>query len=138
MSPEDVFIQEVPKAFRFLVSEYGFNISKKHDCLFEASSPQCIVLIGNDWPGFYIALKPSTKSVGIKNCAQIEPIGLSWIVNYLHPNIRYSEANLTTVDQIPAELRRQASILKKVCSSFLRGEYFRWEEIVDSTRKNLT
>lgn len=137
-SPEDVFIQEVPKAFIFLVSEFGFNLSKRHDCLFEATSPQCIVLIGNDWPGLYIALKPSTESTGIGNRARIEPIGLSWIVNYLYPDIHYSETKLNTVDQIPAELHRQANVLKRFCSRFLNGEFSRWEEIVDFIGKKNT
>jgi hypothetical protein len=137
-TPEEIFIQEVPKAFSFLVSEYGFALTQRHDCLFEATSPQCIVSIGNDWPGFYVALAPTKKSWEVKPDTPMKQIGLVWIVHYSYPTLHYKEIHLRSVDQISRELRRQAEILKRYCFRFLKGDFSEWKKIVDFVDKGRT
>src|SRR5262245_52212389 len=113
----DVFQEDVPKAFAFLVDRFGFTLERLDDYGYLATSPHAEVRIELDWGSIAVSLCPSGAE---------RPVRLSFIVGASDPTILFLPRYPWGPDESREEIARQAELLAKYCAELLAGDFSGW------------
>jgi len=113
----DVFHEQVPRAFSFLVDRHGLELDRNDDYAFTARSPHCDVVIELDWGSIVVSIRPSETG---------RPVRLSFIVGATDPSILFLPRYPWGPDDAREEVDRQARLLAQFCGEILNGDYSEW------------
>ena len=113
----DVFQEDVPRAFGFLVDRFGFTLQRTDDYGFLATSPHAEVRIELDWGSIAVTLAPTTTGRAVR---------LSFIVGATDPTILFLPRYPWGPDEAREEIARQAELLGRYCDDLLAGDFSGW------------
>jgi len=113
----DVFHEQVPRAFSFLVDRHGLTLDRNDDYAFTARAAHCDVVIELDWGSIVVSIRPSETG---------RPVRLSFIVGAKDPSILFLPRYPWGPDDAREEVDRQAGLLDKFCFEILNGDYSEW------------
>jgi len=113
----DVFHEQVPRAFSFLVDRHGLQLDRNDDYAFTARAAHCDVVIELDWGSIVVSIRPSQTG---------RPVRLSFIVGAKDPSILFLPRYPWGPDDAREEVDRQAGLLEKFCGEILDGDYSEW------------
>jgi hypothetical protein len=113
----DVFHEQVPRAFSFLVDRHGLKLDRNDDYAFTASARHCDVVIELDWGSIVVSIRPSETG---------RPVRLSFIVGAKDPSILFLPRYPWGPDDAREEVDRQAGLLAQFCGEILDGDFTKW------------
>lgn len=113
----DVFQEDVPKAFAFLVDRYGFELGRMDDYGFQATAPHAEVRVELDWGSIAVSLCPTQTG---------RPVRLSFIVGAKDPTVLFLPRYPWGPEEAREEIARQADLLRRWCDDLLSGDFGGW------------
>jgi hypothetical protein len=116
----DVFHEQVPRTFGFLVDRHGFTLDRNDDYAFTAKSRHSDVVIELDWGSIVVSIRPSATG---------RPVRLSFIVGAKDPSVLFLPRYPWGPDDAREEVDRQAALLEKFCGEILSGDYSEWSAL---------
>jgi hypothetical protein len=116
----DVFQEQVPETFRFLVDRHGFALERNDDYAFTARSRHCDVVIELDWGSIVVSVRPALTG---------RPVRLSFIVGAQDPSILFLPRYPWGPDDAREELERQGALLARFCGDILDGDFSQWASL---------
>ena len=116
----DVFQEDVPKAFAFLVERFGFTLERLDDYGWLATSPHAEVRIELDWGSIAVSMCPNGAE---------RPVRLSFIVGASDPTILFLPRYPWGPEEAQEEIVRQAELLAKYCAELLAGDFSGWASL---------
>ena len=116
----DVFQEEVPKAFGFLVERHGFTLERLDDYGWLATSPHAEVRIELDWGSIAVSLCPAGAE---------RPVRLSFIVGASDPTILFLPRDPWGPEEAHEEIERQSELLTTYCADLLSGDFSGWKSL---------
>jgi hypothetical protein len=125
------FQEAVPICFSFLVSEYGFSLTKKADWLFEADSQYAYIDIFLDRRQVFVTMKPITPE-DLRLPEYLRRTGqpdVAVIVSCLNPHEHPEFKRMLNPEEIHDELKRYAHLLRQYCTPLLRGDLSDWSKV---------
>lgn len=116
----DVFQEDVPQAFAFLVDRHGFTLQRTDDYGFVATAPHAEVRVELDWGSIAVSLCPTSTG---------RPVRLSFIVGAADPTILFLPRYPWGPDEAREEIARQAELLGRFCVDVLSGDFSGWSAL---------
>lgn len=113
----DVFQEQVPRSFGFLVDRHGFTLARVDDYAFSARSKHSEVLVELDWGSIVVSIRPAQTGRNVR---------LSFIVGAKDPTILFLPRYPWGPDDAREEIGRQASLLSTFCGDILDGDFSEW------------
>jgi hypothetical protein len=129
--------------YRFLIDEYGFSlcISRDWEYAFETSNTVVRILTEHALT-LAVTIEPMGEAADnlFRQDMPINGADIAVISMCLDPNLQYRFARIAdkgiAID-IAIELERRASLMKKYCEKYLKGDFSDWAVIVECYRKNV-
>lgn len=116
----DVFQEDVPKAFGFLVERHAFTLTRGDDYGFTALSEHAEVHVELDWGSISVSLCPRSSA---------RPVRLSFIVGATDPSILFLPRYPWGPEEAREEIARQAELLDRFCEDLLAGDFAGWDAL---------
>ncbi len=113
----DVFQEDVPKAFAFLVDRYAFTMERVDDYGYVAKTEHAEVQIELDWGSIAVSLCPTSTG---------KPVRLSFIVGASDPTVLFLPRYPWGPEEAKEEIARQAELLARFCGDLLSGDFSGW------------
>ncbi len=116
----EVFQEEVPAAFAYLESRYGFALRRDDDYAFTASSRACEIAIELDWGSVVVSVRRLDGGRSVR---------LSFIVGAVDPEVLFLPRYPWGPEEAREEVERQARLLLAYCAPLLEGDFTRWSAL---------
>ena len=113
----EVFHEQVPETFGFLVDRHGFTLERTDDYAFAFRARHSEVSVELDWGSIVVAIRPTQTGRGVR---------LSFIVGAKDPSILFLPRYPWGPDDARDEVDRQAELLATHCGAILDGDYSEW------------
>ncbi len=132
--PTQEFDSLIKEHFGFLEDEYHFILNKKSDFNYDFETSTTRISIFIEFNRAVIGMTPigeEDRKLRQKNILP-QPLGVTVIAKGINPDLDYK---IIWDEPIASAMKRETQILKDYCQDFLRGDFTKWADVLESMKK---
>ena len=120
--------------FGFLIDEYHFVLKKKNDLSYDFETATTRISIFTEYNMVVIGMVPigeEDRKLRQKNILP-EQLGITVIARGVKPDLDYK---VIWDEPIASAMERESQILKNYCQDFLKGDFTKWMDVLETKNK---
>ena len=132
--PTQEFDSLIKEHFGFLEDEYHFILNKKSDFNYDFETSTTRISIFIEFNRAVIGMTPigeEDRKLRQKNILP-QSLGVTVIAKGINPDLDYK---VIWDEPIASAMKRETQILKDYCQDFLRGDFTKWADVLESMKK---